>query len=203
MLNNIRNMWSYLYIDSKKEYRMLFLLAALLTVETMSSAQQSGTGYLVFNVNIPEVALLDIEPDGNTDISLEVAPPGQAGEAPVLTNSSNNSLWLNYTNSRLENGPFRKVNVQLHGSLSPGIIIRLKASPGSGLCGNGMFGIPNDEIVLSNTPQTLISGIGGAFTGDGAGCGHRLNFSFSISESELLQYTQNNIVQLTYTLADN
>jgi hypothetical protein len=196
-------MWSNLYIDCKKEYQMLYLLSVLLTAGTSASAQLSGTGYLVFNVNIPEVALLDIEPAGNTEISLIIAPPGEAGKAPVLANSINNSLWLNYTSSRPANGPFRKVNVQLHGSLPPGITISLKASSRSELCGNGMFGIPNDEIVLSNTPQILISGIGGAFTGDGAGCGHRLNFTFNISQSELLQHTRNNIIQLTYTLADN
>jgi len=203
MQNNFKNMWSNLYIDGKKKYRKLAIFAVLLTVEITSSAQTTGTGYFVFNVNIPEIALIDIEPAGNTNISLTVAPPGKAGEAPAFVNTFNNSLWLNYSNSRPANGPFRKVNVQLHGSLPPGITIRLKASPGSGLCGNGLFGLPNDEISLSNTPQTLISGIGGAYTGDGAGCGHRLNFTFNISESELLQYTQNNIVQLTYTLADN
>ncbi len=203
MKNNFKYMWSNLYIDGKKACRMFLILGVLLTVTITSSAQTTGTGYLVFNVNIPEVALLDIEPAGNTNISLTFAPPGEAGEAPAFKNTSNNSLWLNYSNSRPVNGPFRKINIQLHGSLPPGITIRLKASPGSGLCGNGSFGIPNDEITLSNSPQTLISGIGGAFTGDGAGCGHRLNFIFTISESELLQSTQNNIVQLTYTLADN
>jgi hypothetical protein len=199
----LKNKWSNIFINGKKKSRMLLLLAVLLTVEIVAIAQSSGTGYLVFNVNIPEVALLDIEPAGNTEISLIIAPPGEAGKAPVLANSSNNSLWLNYTNSRSANGPFRKVNVQLHGSLPPGIAIRLKASPRSGLCGSGMFGIPNDEIVLSNTPQILISGIGGSFTGDGAGCGHRLNYTFTISESELLQYTLNAVIQVTYTLADN
>jgi hypothetical protein len=203
MQNNFKNKWSIVYINGKKKFRMLFLLAVLLAVENVANAQSSGSGYLVFNVNIPEVAMLDIEPAGNTEISIIIAPPGEAGEAPVLANPSNNSLWLNYTNSRSPNGPFRKVNVQLFGSLPPGIAIRLKASPRSGLCGSGMFGIPNDEIVLSNTPQILISGIGGSFTGDGAGCGHRLNYTFTISESELLQHTMNTIIQVTYTLADN
>ena len=91
MQNYFKNKWYNVYINGKKKSRMLLLLAVAVTVEIVAGAQPPGTGYLVFNVNIPEVALLDIEPAGNTEISLIIAPPGEAGEAPVLANSLNNS----------------------------------------------------------------------------------------------------------------
>lgn len=183
---------------------MLCLLIVMLFMVTEAKAQSSGTSHLAFDVMIPEIALIDIEPAGNTNFTIHVNPATEAGEKPGTVGSAPNSdLWLNYTNSRTTNGPFRKVIVQVSGTIPLGTSLKLQASPRSATCGSGLFGIPAGTITLSNAPQVLISNIGGSYTGDGIGCGHRLNFTFQIDEFELIQYAQSTTLQVIYTLADN
>jgi hypothetical protein len=170
---------------------------------TGASGQVAGTSYLSFNVNIPQIALIDIEPQGNNSISFSVAPPGEAGNRFPDSGITNNALWLNYTNSRLVNGPLRNVTVMVLGDIPDGIILQLQASPRSSACGSGALGTPEGLLTLSDSPQALIAGIGGSFTGDGPGCGHQLNFTFRVHNYESLHHIQNRTIQLTYTLADN
>jgi hypothetical protein len=184
-------------------YASAGMLLLLMFLFWGASGQVDGTTYLSFNVNIPQITLIDIEPQGNNNISFSVVPPSEAGNRFPESGVTNNSLWINYTNSRLVNGPSRSVIVQVLGDIPDGVILQLQASPRSATCGRGAFGTPAGLVTLSNSPQALISGIGGSFTGDGPGCGHQLTFTFKVTNYESLQYIQNRSLQLTYTLADN
>lgn len=177
---------------------MVFLLA--MTVAGVKAQTQAN---LVFQVSIPVVALIDIEPQGNNEILLVVPPPTEAGEGMDHSDIGDDRLWLNYTCSRAVNGPLRKVQVQVSGLIPPGLLIKLSASPASSGTGRGLFGTPGPLITLSNSAQTLINGIGGSYTGNGAGNGHQLRYSLEVGDYGLLEQVQNVSLQVTYTLVDN
>ena len=181
--------------------KVILTFAILFPSET--HGQTIGSSTLVINASIPQIALIDIEPQGNANIHFMVAPATEAGSQGNTAAITNNTLWLNYTNSRLQNGPFRNVMVEASGTIPAGISLQVQASPRSGGCGKGVFGTPSGTVTLNNSPQVLISGIGGSHTGDGPGCGHNLTYTLRVTNFELLRHSQNNNLQITYTLADN
>jgi len=168
-----------------------------------ASGQGAGTSNLVFSIYIPEIALIDVEPSSNPNISVNITPPSEAGKKVTIREFRNKSLWLNYTSAKAKEGNYRKVNVRMDGSIPEGIVIKLRATSGDVSQGKGELGRPSGQIILSNTPQQLISDIGGAYTGNGINCGHQLQFTFEISDYGLLQDSQNSSLQLVYTLTDN
>jgi hypothetical protein len=178
-----------------------FWLIAVLMFPVIMHA--SGQPNLILNVQIPEIALLDIEPTGNNNISMNYTAPAEAGLNLSGTTSANNSLWLNYTCSKSSGGSNRNVYAQVIGNVPQGIRIKLQASPHSA-GGGGVFGNPSSSpITLSNTPQALITGIGGCFTGNGTGYGHQLNFTFEITDYSNLELAGNSIIQVSYTIVDH
>ena len=192
----------YWYNNKKNMFKMLIPALLLMSFNQTIKGQIAGTSYLSFNVNIPQIALIDIEPQGNNNITFSVIPPSEAGNRFPESGIVNSSLWMNYTNSRLVNGPLRNVNVAVLGTIPNGIELELLAMPHSTNSGRGAFGNPAGPRILSGTPQILISGIGGCFTGDGPGNGHRLQFTFRVTDYESLHHIQNLTLQLVYTLAD-
>jgi len=178
----------------------IWLLIAFGLIGCLNGKGQPGR--LVFNVQIPEIALVDVEPSANNNLTLSLAAPTEAGSGNFQSSSEDNSLWLNYTCSRSRSGPYRNIYVQSEGMIPEGIQIRLLASPHSA-GGGGVFGSPSGSpLVISNSPQVLISGIGGCFTGDGVGYGHQLHFTVDISDYSGLNLPETVVIQLTYTIAD-
>ena len=178
------------------------MMAFLLTA-AVAGVKAQNQANLVFQVSIPVVALIDIEPQGNNEILLSVPPPLEAGQGMDNSVVSDDRLWLNYTCSRALNGPFRNVQVQVSGQIPAGLLIKLSASPRDPGSGDGLSGMPGPQITLSNSAQTLINGIGGTYTGSGAGKGHQLRYSLEIGDYGLLEQVQNASIQVTYTLVDN
>ncbi len=165
--------------------------------------QQQAEGRNAVNVTLPPIALIDIEPAGQT-IELAFDSPLQAGY-PIVAGaaSMNNELWLNYTSAITANGPSRNVSAQIDaGNLPSGIRLKLVTGSYSG-AGEGATGIPSGEISLSTVPQSCISGIRGAFTGDGVGNGHQLTYLLEIEEYGQLFAVPSADLVITYTITDN
>jgi hypothetical protein len=178
-------------------------LCALLLVWLTCFQEIDAQPNLVFNVLIPEIALVDVEPEGNNSISLDLTPPAEAGSDASGVSAVNNSLWLNYTSSKSAGGPARSVYVQVIGNIPSGVQIKVQASERSGVAGAGIFGTPvGSPVILNNSPQLLISGIGGCYTGNGIGAGHQLRFSIEISDYSFLEIPGNSVVHISYTIAD-
>ena len=151
---------------------------------------------------IPEIVLLDIEPN-NTSITLTLDQPTDAG-APVTTstNGTNNTKWLNYSSCISPSTTPRTISVQItNGTIPDGLNLTLQASNVSGI-GQGVLGTPSGLITPSNTPQILISGIGGAFTGTGSNNGHQLTYSLSIDNYNLLDANNSATIEITYTITE-
>jgi hypothetical protein len=165
--------------------KSLFIFMVLLISGRALMAQTSGSGNIT--LTLPTVALLDIHPAGN--ISMNFSAPTEAGN-PLGNPTSNNTKWLNYT-SAVSVGNTRIITASVN-QMIPGINIRLQAGAAAG-SGGGARGTSAGLVTLITTPATIISGIGGAFTGDGTNNGHQLTLS-------LVPGTYANIIAQSYSV---
>ncbi|MGG5210625.1 hypothetical protein ACQWU4_16995 [Chryseobacterium sp. MIQD13] len=155
------------------------------------------TGNRNISVTLPVVTLLDIEPTGN--FSLNFTAPTEAGSA-VTAPASNTSKWINYTSAIAPAGLTRRVTASVNQTI-PGVDIKLQAAAASG-SGGGTLGISSGQLTLSTTAVNIITGIGGAFTGNGANNGHRLTISLTVNTYANLSARTNTPIVITYTITE-
>lgn len=174
----------------------------LLSLLVLPAGAQVATDNHSVGLTIPEIALLDVEPNTST-ISLALTPPTEAGlPLTASTAATNNSKWLNYTSALAPSSTNRTVTVQVtSGTVPSGINLLLQAGSYSG-SGAGTTGTSVGQIALNNTAQNLITGIGGCYTGDGSSTGHRLTYTLAISNYAQLNFSQSTNLQITFTISD-
>ncbi len=163
-----------------------------------------STDYWDVNITLPQIALLDIEPNNST-IELEALPPNKPGEELNTGEGIDESKWINYTSTSSLSNPTKSVFAEIiQGQVPSGMEVRLKADNYSGSDGDGVFGISTGTIVLDNSAKIIISNIGGAFTGDNKNNGHKLTFSLHIINYEEMSIVDDsNVLLVSYTLMDN
>lgn len=83
----------------------------------------------------------------------------------------------------------------------PGISIKLQAGGAIG-GGGGVRGTTAGAVTLTTTPIPIVNGIGGAFTGNGAGNGHQLSIWAEISDYTQVIPANNHILTITYTISN-
>lgn len=155
------------------------------------------TGNRTVDVTLPVITLMDVEPAGN--ITLSFTAPSDAGR-PIAAPVPNTSKWINYTSAINSGGISRRITASVNQVL-PGISIRIQASSAAGT-GGGTLGIPSAAITLSTTAQTIISGIGGAFTGNGVNNGHQITISLLANTYANLSARASTPVMITYTITE-
>ncbi len=184
----------------------LIALIAFLAFTHQSMAQDTNVASHQVTINIPEIALLDIEPS-NSSIQLTASAPSEAGNPLSFTGATNNSLWLNYS-SIIGAAPDdnRKITVSATGTLPMGADLRVLASAVSGN-GAGTRGTPTGQVTISSTGQgyDIITGIGSCYTGNGVQNGHQLTYSLVENSANYgnLRFDTNYSLTITYTLSDN
>lgn len=160
------------------------------------SAQTTGSRSI--NLNLSEVALLDIEPN-TSSISFSFAAPTEAGKSLVIP-AVNATKWLNYTSAIKTVTPKRVVSAQID-QLFPGLFVKVQAAAASGL-GGGTLGTPLGKMTITTTPTAIINGIGGAFTGTGSNNGHLLTISLEVDDYSQLVKTTSKVITITYTISN-
>lgn len=187
----------------KTTFSLAMSLAALAFSANLS-AQDTNADNHTITISVPEVALVDIEPAGNKNITLGFTPPTEAG-LPVVPSGADNTLWLNYSSIKSVADATRTVSVSLN-ALIPGIDINVTAAAATGT-GGGTLGTPSPLLTLSAGGQTIISDIGSAYTGDGANNGHNLTYELAavggIASYADLEATASTVATVTYTISDN
>lgn len=185
----------------------LSLSFVALAISVSVSAQDTNTDNHTIAITIPEVALVDIEPAATKNITLGFTAPTEAG-LPITPNASNTTLWLNYSSIKSVADPTRNVSVKLN-ALIPGIDIHVTAAAATG-AGGGTLGTPAAQLTLSAADQTIVSGIGSAYTGNGANNGHNLTYALAagsgpggVAAYADLQATATAMATVTYTISDN
>ncbi|WP_394674108.1 hypothetical protein [uncultured Chryseobacterium sp.] len=175
--------------------RIPFLL--LLFFLFYKEGYSQSTGNRTVGVTLPVVTLLDVEPAGN--INLIFTAPAEAGR-PVVAPVVNTTKWINYTSAIVAGGVSRRVTASVNQTI-PGINIRLQAAAASG-AGGGVLGTPSAQVTLGTAPVTIISGIGGAFTGNGTNNGHLLSISLVTNNYANLSAITAVPVTITYTITE-
>ncbi|WP_312397917.1 hypothetical protein [Chryseobacterium sp.] len=190
----------------KLKFTLAMSLAAVAFSATLH-AQDTNTDNHTITISIPEVALVDIEPAATKNITLGFTAPTEAGQ-PIVANASNTTLWLNYSSIKSVADPTRNVSVKLN-AIIPGIDIHVTAAAATG-SGGGTLGTPSAQLTLSAADQTIISGIGSAYTGNGANNGHNLTYALApgsgpggVAVYADLQATATTVATVTYTISDN
>lgn len=182
--------------------RLLTALALMFSANAY--AQDTNTDNHTVSISIPEVAIVDIEPAASKNITLGFTAPTEAG-LPILAASENNTLWLNYSSIKSTPDATRNVSVKLS-ALIPGVDLQVTAASASGT-GEGTLGTPSAQLTLSEADQTIVSGIGSAYTGDGAANGHNLIYAISTGGTTGvyadLEAITSQLTTVTYTISDN
>ncbi len=171
-----------------------FCFVFILGIGTTLRAQTSGSRNV--NLNLQEIALLDIEPTGTLNFSFTA--PSEAGNT-LTTPSANTTKWLNYT-SAVTVGNTRNVTAHIDAAL-PGVAIKIQAGTVAA-GGGGTLGVSAGQVTLSTSPVNIITGIGGAYTGNGTNRGHQLTISLEVSDFSELSQTTNEVITITYTITD-
>ena len=171
-------------------------------------AQDTNETLSDVNINIPEVALIDIESQsGSKSVNLSIRGATEAGKSSV-TNNTDDSLWLNYSSVVNSANPSRKITVYIaSGQAPPGTYLSLKAANYTGN-GHGNHGQPRDNYIIlnSNANQNLITDIGSAYTGHGYGNGHKLTYLIrrqGKSADHLIRAGDYVPMTIVYTITDN
>lgn len=191
----------------KKTTITLAMSLATFALSSNLQAQDTNKDEHTVTISVPEVALVDIEPAATKNITLGFTAPTEAGN-PITPNTANSTLWLNYSSIKSVADPTRNVSVKVN-AIIPGIDIHVTAAAATG-AGGGTLGTPAAQLTLSSTDQTIISGIGSAFTGNGANNGHNLTYALAAGSGSGgvavyadLQATATTVATVTYTISDN
>ncbi|MCD6355338.1 MAG: hypothetical protein J7L95_07300 [Prolixibacteraceae bacterium] len=182
---------------------LILVFALFLSMLTNKAFSQWEEGSASVNLSLPEIALVDIEPDGNNNIYFSITPSSESGGRPVVQENANETLSLNYTSALASTQNSRSIVAEItRGNVPEGVLFYLEAATYSGI-GRGQMGQPAGKIELSSQPRPIITGIGSCFTGDGVSNGHILHFSIEIADySKIYSVDESNITVL-YTITDN
>jgi hypothetical protein len=160
-------------------------------------AQETGDINATFNLS--EIAMLDLEPD-NLTITLNIEASNEAGEKATIV-LANNKKWINFS-SAVSGSNSRYISIKIDGGQVPsGTYLKMATSNYMGM-GNGVLGSPAGVLILSSTPQTIISNIKGAYTGNGINNGYELTYFLEIYDYKLLDFDQSATLSISLTLTD-
>jgi hypothetical protein len=155
-------------------------------------------------INIPTVALVDVEDADGEATTINLAPDIsalEAGEAVDFSTANDNSLWLNYT-SVVASEQTRNITASISGTLPSGISLKLQA--GGISTGNGARGNSAGQITLSENGQNVVTDIGSAYTESGENKGHQLTYVLDMNNNSYagLIAADNYNVTVTYTITE-
>ncbi len=171
-------------------------------------AQDENDANTLLSIDIPEVAILDLEASSGTNISLIVDVPDEAGTMIDLTAARDSSIWLNYSSVRGRPGePNRSVYAKItSGSVPSGLRLRVKPLAYSG-SGDGDLGVPagNNGKVLNSNDRRIIKNIKTCYTGDGVNNGHQLVYllEFRNNQYNRIDFDDSGSLSIMYTISDN
>jgi hypothetical protein len=173
------------------------LLALLVVSVSIGYSQDSNSDNHTVSIVIPQISLLDIEPEGANDITITMTVPAEAGDP--FASETDNSLWLNVT-SIVASLQTRDISVSINAAI-PGLNLKVVSAAYSG-SGFGSWGTVGSELTLSTSSQNLITGIGSGYTGDGANNGYQLTYTAEPDASNFanIESTSSTNITVTYTM---
>ena len=174
------------------------LLSLLVVSISIGYSQDNNSDNHTVSIVIPQISLLDIEPEGANDITITMTVPAEAGD--LIASETDNNLWLNVT-SIVASGNTRDISVNIDVPIT-GLDLKVVSSAYSG-SGFGSWGTPQNEITLTSVDQTLVSGIKSGYTANGANNGYNLTYTAEPNASSNfgdIVSTAGSDITVTYTL---
>jgi len=176
---------------AKLEKAALLFLVPIITVSLLwgqDTASQTVT------MRVSEICVIDVTGNPST---LIIVPPADGGAMPA--NPSDSSTYAQYT-SVVAQEKTRSITAHwAAGDSAPsGCELRLVATPAGGNQGSSA-----GEIILSTTPQNIVTGIRSCATGRGPSNGARLTYTLVITDFESLVAGEEKTVTVTLTLTDD
>jgi len=185
------------------KYRsLLSILILIICLSSFVYASDKETSHKTHLV-IPEVAMLALQHEANSNIEFDGNVSNIAGSYIELSSAAQSSVWLNYS-SVVSSNQKRKITATVLGNIPNGISIKVKTQ-GASNRGVGELGTGNGMVLLSNSPADIISGIGSCYTGKGIRNGQSLNYEVKIDNDLFYQNEIINDITLSvvYTLTDD
>lgn len=151
-----------------KRIFLIFIIGAVFLPRILAQTSNSSSD---LNFCIPPLAIMQLVSDNPVSfnfpsVSVETIMPG-----------SSKTTWINYS-SIVAKGEANKIMVNISsGQLPESTKIKLNTGFDSG-GGAGNVGLPTGDIILSGSPQDIITGIGSCYTGVGPFKGHKLTYSW-------------------------
>jgi len=178
-----------------KYWSIILLIIFTLSGNAFAQTQAAHNNY----ITLPEIALLDIEPN-TSDVILEFEAPSSPGEQLVSVEGS--SKWINYTATQSIGGSHKNITAQVSSASNiPGLSVDLVVSSYQG-GGKGELGSSVGRITLSTTAQTIINGIGGCYTRSGNNRGHKIDYSAEITDYSLFEVPSSASMEIIFTLTN-
>lgn len=155
------------------------------------------------SLNIPKVALVDIEGPGGEAGLITLTPVlenMEAGAAVDFSGATNSDLALNYT-SIVEDGETRDITVGINNNLPTGLSLEITAGSifdgAVGTIGSGQ----TIELATTGTSKNIVTGIGSVYTGTGNTKGHPLTYNLKVDDSKYSSLeAASSTVTVTYTI---
>lgn len=173
--------------------QLILIICGLCAISGFGQSQGSVNA----TFNLSQVAMLDLEPSNST-VTLNLSSAIEAGEKTEVV-MTNNDKWINFSSA--VDGNSRGISVKIDGQVPAGIYLKLSTSSYMGI-GKGVLGFPSGILTLNSSPQTIISGIKGAYTGNGINNGYKLTYSLEIYDYALLDFNQTATLSIALTLYD-
>ncbi len=184
-----------------------FAFAAVFTSLALGvSAQDDDDDAHNVVISIPEVALVDIEGTGGNSITLGPTAPTEAGDPLDFSGQTNSDLWVNYSSIKHSvDDPTRTIAAKIsNGTMPAGMSLSVTAGADAGN-GDGATGSSAGAVTLTTSDQSVITGIGSAYTDDGVSNGHNLTYTLAVASGSYanLDAASGATVEITYTISDN
>lgn len=180
--------------------RLIFiLLIAVLFVEQTNAQEELGASHAV-SIEIPSVAIIDVEGAAGNSITLTPSFSGEAGEGLDFSSARDNSLWLNYTSLLSGSSNRRKITVKKEGALPRGMSLRVNPANPTGV---GDLGNARGAFNITNNEKNLITVIRNCYTKDGVGNGSQLTYFLKFNNRRYSDLKElNSSITVTYTIVD-
>lgn len=187
-------------------YKNIALVLFSLVIGNLSAQDNAGSHKI--NIEIPEVALINVYSSSNSAIALGSSTVVEAGQS-LNMEETDNSIWINYSSIvGSQTQPSRDITIRIsEGTIPNGVKLYVKVDKDMG-AGAGTMGKPiSTAQELTENPLIIITDIGSAYTGAGANKGNNVQYSLKLSDEpnayKNLDFDQSNTLVINYTLSDN
>ena len=177
--------------------KQLINIFCILSIFIPFAGKCQSSGSKLVNLYLPSLFLIDIEPKQN--ITMNFSAPSEAGNK-ISAPLSNASKWLNYSSAIFEGGNARSIFASIN-QVIPGVDIQVQAANMLS-AGHGVTGISTGKITLNTSPKAILTGIGGAFTGNGINNGHQLTYTLKTNTYANLSAITNSVILIVFTISE-